>query len=340
MKGKMRDTSGSATLQKNKPLEGLGQFFSNYIIILPIVLPVVVWTVIAPNFMTYNNWMNILRQISMVAILAAGMFFVMLTGNIDMGLASVVGICSCVFSKLMVEGHWAPALAGLATVVLGVTCGAISGTLHTRCGIPAFIATLGMQYVARGMCYVVTNSYPITGIPESIGWIGRGYLRIAGTDIIPWPVIFMIVVFILVAFVAAKTKFGRFVYSVGGNSEAAYLSGIDDKMIKTLVFMIAGLAAALVSIILTSRLSSGQPIAGTGWEFKAVIACVMGGASLSGGKGKPIGVALGAVFVGILENGMTLLNISSYVQQVVQGVVLVAAIAFDVYKTRRQAASK
>ena len=235
MKGKMRDTSGSATLQKNKPLEGLGQFFSNYIIILPIVLLVVVWTVIAPNFMTYNNWMNILRQISMVAILAAGMFFVMLTGNIDMGLASVVGICSCVFSKLMVEGHWAPALAGLATVVLGVTCGAISGTLHTRCGIPAFIATLGMQYVARGMCHVVTNSYPITGIPESIGWIGRGYLRIAGTDIIPWPVIFMIVVFILVAFVAAKTKFGRFVYSVGGNSEAAYLSGIDDKMIKTLL---------------------------------------------------------------------------------------------------------
>ena len=197
-----------------------------------------------------------------------------------------------------------------------------------------------MQYVARGMCYVVTNSYPITGIPESIGWVGRGYLQIAGKDIIPWPVIFMIVVFVLVAFVASKTKFGRFVYSVGGNSEAAYLSGINDKWIKTFVFMIAGFAGALVSIILTSRLSSGQPVAGTGWEFKAVIACVMGGVSLSGGKGKPVGVALGAVFVGILENGMTLLNISSYVQQVVQGVVLVGAIAFDVYKTRRQAASK
>ena len=234
----------------------------------------------------------------------------------------------------------APILAGLVTVALGIACGWISGALHTRCGIPAFIATLGMQYVARGMCYVVTNSYPITGIPESIGWVGRGYLQIAGKDIIPWPVIFMIVVFVLVAFVASKTKFGRFVYSVGGNAEAAYLSGIDDKWIKTFVFMIAGFAAALVSIILTSRLSSGQPIAGTGWEFKAVIACVMGGVSLSGGKGKPIGVALGAVFVGILENGMTLLNISSYVQQVVQGIVLVGAIAFDVYKTRRQAASK
>lgn len=336
----MRNTPSSAPLQKNKSMEGVLQFLSNYIIIVPIVLLVIIWSIVAPNFMTYNNWMNILRQISMVAILAAGMFFVMLTGNIDLGLASVVGICSCVFSKLMVEAGWSPVLAGLTTVALGVSCGLISGTLHTRCGIPAFIATLGMQYAARGMCYVVTNSYPITGIPESIGWIGRGYLEIGGVEIIPWPVIFMIVVFIVVTFIASKTKFGRFVYSVGGNSEAAYLSGIDDKAIKTYVFMIAGLAAALVSIILTSRLSSGQPIAGTGWEFKAVIACVMGGASLTGGKGKPVGVALGAVFVGILENGMTLLNISSYVQQVVQGVVLVGAIAFDVYKARRQAASK
>lgn len=336
----MRNTSGSATLQKNKALGGLGQFLSNYIIILPIILLVIVWTAIAPNFMTYSNWMNILRQISMVAILAAGMFFVMLTGNIDMGLASVVGICSCVFSKLMVDASMSPVVAGLLTVVLGVGCGAISGVLYTRFGIPSFIATLGMQYVARGMCYVVTNSYPITGIPDSIGWIGRGYLQIGGTNIIPWPVVFMIIVFVLVAFIASKTKFGRFVYSVGGNAEAAYLSGIDDKWIKTSVFMIAGFSAALVSIILTSRLSSGQPVAGTGWEFKAVIACVMGGVSLAGGKGKPAGVALGAVFVGILENGMTLLNINSYVQQVVQGVVLVAAIAFDVYKTRRQAASK
>lgn len=142
----MSNKSGSATLQKNKPLESLGQFFGNYIIILPIILLVVVWTMIAPNFMTYNNWMNILRQISMVAILAAGMFFVMLTGNIDMGLASVVGICSCIFSKLMVEAEMSPVLAGLITAALGITCGLISGTLHTRCGIPAFIATLGMQY--------------------------------------------------------------------------------------------------------------------------------------------------------------------------------------------------
>ena len=176
----MRNTSGSTTLQKSKPLGGMAQLFSNYIIILPIVLLVIVWWSIAPNFMTYSNWMNILRQISMVAILAAGMFFVMLTGNIDMGLASVVGICSCVFSKLMVEGHWAPALAGLATVALGILCGAISGTLHTRFGIPAFIATLGMQYVARGMCYVVTNSSPITQARDAIDAVGK---LIAGEEL-------------------------------------------------------------------------------------------------------------------------------------------------------------
>ena len=150
----------------------------------------------------------------------------------------------------------------------------------------------------------------------------------------------MIIVYIIVAFVASKTKFGRYVYAVGGNAEAAYLSGINDKRILRLVFTIGGLMAGIVGIILTSRVSSGQPTGGTGWEFKAVIAVVMGGVSLSGGKGKPFGVLLGAVFVGILENGMTLLNYNSYLQQVVQGVVLILAIGFDVYKTKRQAESK
>ena len=319
---------------------GLATFFGNYIIIVPILLLTVVWTVVAPNFMTVNNWMNILRQVSMVAILASGAFFIMTTGNLDLGLASVVGLTGCVFAKLMVEYGWSPALAAAAAILLGVVAGSINGCLITLFNIPAFIATLGMQYVARGLCYVVTNSYPISGLPESIAWIGRGYLSVNGVDLVPWPVIFMVIAYIIVAFVASKTKFGRFVYAVGGNAEAAYLSGINSKRILRSVFIIGGLMAGIVGIILTSRVSSGQPVGGTGWEFKAVIAVVMGGVSLSGGKGKPVGVLLGAVFVGILENGMTLLNYNSYIQQVVQGIVLVIAIGFDVYKTKRQAESK
>lgn len=325
--------------------ERLGQkgalaFFSDYVIVLPIILLTIVWTFVAPNFMTLSNWMNILRQVSMIAILAAGMFFVMVCGFIDLGVGSVVGLAGCIFAKLMVSYGWSPATAALAAVAVGIFCDVFASILITVFDIPGFISTLAMMYIARGLCYVVTNSYPISGIPDSIGWIGRGYLNIGGTDLIPWPVIFMVIVFVIVTFVASKTKLGRFIYAVGGNAEAAYLSGINAKRIQRLAFLIIGLAAGLVSIILVSRLSSGQPTGGNGWEFKAVIACVMGGVSLTGGKGKPAGVALGAVFVGILENGMTLLNINSYYQQIVQGVVLVFAIGFDVWKTKRQAASK
>lgn len=326
--------------EKNGIIESLSTFLSNYVIVLPIILLIIAWTIIAPNFMSYSNWMNILRQVSMIAILAAGAFFIMATGDFDLGLASVVGITGCVFAKLIVTFGWHPAPAAVAAILLGVLTGVINGCLVTYFGIPAFIATLGMQYIARGLCYVVTNSYPITGLPDSIGWIGRGYLNIGGKDLIPWPVVFMILIYAVTAFVAAKTKFGRYVYAVGGNAEAAWLSGINASQIKRAVFTLGGLAAGIVGIILVSRLSSGQPQGGTGWEFKAVIAVVMGGVSLTGGKGKPIGVALGAVFVGILENGMTLLNISSYYQQVVQGIVLVVAIGFDVYKSKRQAESK
>ena len=327
--------------QKTKGVLGsLLTFLSSYMIIIPIILLIIVWTAVAPNFMTYGNWMNILRQVSMIAILAAGAFFIMATGDFDLGLASVVGITGCVFAKLIVDLGWNPVLAALVAILLGVFTGVINGCMVTYFGIPAFIATLGMQYVARGFCYVVTNSYPISGLPDSIGWIGRGYLKIGGVNIVPWSVVVMVLVYVVTAFVAAKTKFGRYVYAVGGNAEAAWLSGINASRIKRMVFTLGGLAAGLVGVILVSRLSSGQPQGGEGWEFKAVIAVVMGGVSLTGGKGKPIGVALGAVFVGILENGMTLLNINSYYQQIVQGIVLVLAIGFDVYKIRRQAESK
>lgn len=320
--------------------KGVAAFLNNYIIIVPIVILVIAWTVVAPNFMTYSNWMNILRQVSMIAILAAGMFFPMVTGCIDMGMASVVGITGIVFAKMLVDLNMNPLLAAVLAILLGVLCGLVNGIMVTTFGIPAFIATLGMQYVGRGMCYVITNSYPVSGLPESIGWFGRGFLTIGGKELIPWPVVFMIIVYIVVAFVTSKVKFGRYVYAVGGNEEASYLSGINAKAIRRAVFVISGVAAGIVGVILVSRLNSGQPQGGTGWEFKAVIAAVMGGVSLSGGKGKPIGVALGAVFVGILENGMTLLNVSSYYQQVVQGIVLIMAIAFDVYKNKRQAESK
>ncbi len=310
-------------------------FLNNYIIVIPIILLGVVWTLIAPNFLTYGNLINVLRQVSMVAILAAGQYFIICSGYLDLSLGALVGFTGIIFAKSMVDYALPPYVAVFVCLIFGMLCGFINGQMITRFHIPGFIATLGMSYAARGLCYVITNSYPVSKIPASIGWIGRGYV-----GSIPWPVIIMFVIYIIVAFVSQKTKFGRYVYTTGGNQEAAHLSGINVKRIINSVFIMGGAFAAITSIILVSRLNSGQPSGGTGYEFQAVIACVMGGVSLTGGRGKAVGVVLGAFFVGLLTNGLTLINADSNLQQVIQGVVLVAAIGFDVYKQQRQKQSR
>ncbi|MBR7187689.1 MAG: ABC transporter permease [Clostridia bacterium] len=308
----------------------------DYVILLPIALLIVVWTIFAPNFLTYNNFMNVLRQVSMVAILAAGQYFMICTGFIDFALGALVGLCGIIFAKGMVDWGLPPVIAALAALAVGLLCELIDGTLVTKFHLPAFVATLGMMYIGRGMCYVITNSYPVSKLPASIGWIGRGYIA----NVLPWPVAIMIIVYVVVSFISKRTKFGRFVYATGGNREAAHLSGINVDLITQCSFLLGGFFSTLTAIILVSRLNSGQPSAGTGYEFQAVIACVMGGVSLSGGKGKALGVILGAIFVGLLTNGMTLIAVDSNWQQVVQGVVLILAITFDVYKQRRQAESR
>lgn len=323
-------------MKKTNFSTGIVHFIGDYIIILPIILLMIVWTIIAPNFLTSGNFMNVLRQVSMVAILAAGQYFMICAGFIDFALGALVGLCGIIFAKGMVDWGMAPLVAALAALLVGFACEFVSGTLITRFKLPAFVATLGMQYIARGLCYVITNSYPVSKIPASVAWIGRGYCF----NLIPWPVVIMIVVYIVVSFISKKTKFGRFVYATGGNREAAHLSGINVDLITKCAFLMGGFFAALTAIILVSRLNSGQPSAGTGYEFQAVIACVMGGVSLSGGKGKALGVILGAIFVGLLTNGMTLINIDSNWQQIVQGIVLILAITFDVYKQQRQNGSK
>jgi ribose/xylose/arabinose/galactoside ABC-type transport system permease subunit len=177
----------------------------------------------------------------------------------------------------------------------------------------------------------MTNAYPVPLTNEGVKFIGRGYLF----DFIPIPVVIMLVIFVIAHFIAQKTKFGRFVYAVGGNDEAAYLSGIKVKRINTLTYVISSSLAALSGIILASRLASGQPNSGIGWEFEAITGAVIGGVSINGGKGKIFGVLFGAIVIGLLTNGMTLLDVSSFWQKIIKGVVLVGAVSFDVIKTRR-----
>ncbi len=220
-------------------------------------------------------------------------------------------------------------LAILAGLVSGIVVGWINGFLVAKLKIPAFIATLGSYLYVRGIVYMSTNAYPIVSLDEGYNFIGRGF--IFG---IPFPVIIMALVYVVAIILSEKKKLGRFFYAIGGNEEAAYLSGIKSDRIKTLAYIVCGFMAAVAGIILMSRLGSGQPNAAIGYEFEAIIAVVLGGVSFSGGKGKALNVLFGTLFIAMLVNGMTIMNINPFAQQIIKGVVFILAIWNDVVRNK------
>ncbi len=331
-------TKSQATDALNRPsqdvLKKVKRFLDDYSIIYAVVILIAVLSLASPDFLSLKNFTNVFRQISMIAILTVGMFFVMVGGGIDISCGATVGITGVLFAMFMVKFGINPVIAFFLTIIVGAFIGTINGTLVTRFGIPAMIATLGTQSIARGLTYVITGAYPISGLPESIAFLGRGY--VFGLEWLPWPVAILVVLAVIAHFVAQRTKFGRSVYAVGGNPEAAYLSGIKDKKIQVITYIALGVLSAIAGMILTSRLASGQPNGGLTWEFEAVTAAVIGGVSITGGRGKIFGALLGAVLIGLLTNGMTLLDMNSYLQQMVKGIVLVLAIGFDIYSVKKK----
>ncbi|MBR4078683.1 MAG: ABC transporter permease [Christensenellaceae bacterium] len=319
---------------ETKKSKGFGKsvlrWLNDHNIIYAVVVLAIILVCLTDKFLTVNNLMNILRQTSMVAILAIGAFYTIVGGGIDLSTGAVAGLSGIMFAKMLVEWSINPVLSILLTLIFGMLVGAVNAAMIAYGGIPPFIATLGMQIAARGLCFVITNAYPVVGIPESVGMIGTGYVWF-----IPIPVIITIVVFLIMAFIAQKTRFGRAVYAVGSNEDASHFSGIDTKRIKAGTFVIAGLMSAIASIILTARVASGQPNGGLGWELDAITGAAIGGVSINGGKGNLLGVFIGALFVGMLTNGMTLMDLNSYYQQIVEGVVLILAIGIDVFRTSR-----
>jgi ribose transport system permease protein len=286
-------------------------------------------------FFTVNNLMNILRQVSMTALLGVGLSFVMLGGEIDISVGSAVGLMNVLWVKFMMDLPMHPLPAAVICFLIAAVIGATNGFLVAKVKVPALIVTFAMQSILRGIIFVITDSYPMYKVPEVIFPLARGYIL----GIIPIPVCIMIAVFIIAIFVSVKTKFGRFVYAVGGNKEAAHISGIKVANIKICVFIIGQCMAVLAALLLTSRIGAGLPNSGTGWEFEAIIACIMGGISLSGGKGRLLGALSGAIFVGIMVNGMTLFGINSYYQQIVKGLILVLALVIDVLVTQKSSAA-
>ena len=295
--------------------------------LLALIVLIILVTVLSPGFMAPANLLNLLRQVSINAVIAFGMTFVILTGGIDLSVGSILALSGAVTASMIANGV-SPAIALLGGMLLGAVFGLLNGILIAYGKAAPFIATLATMTIFRGATYVFTNGNPITGakINDSFlfQFMGRGYLF--G---IPFPIIIMAVVYVILFVLLHKTAFGRKTYALGGNETAAYIAGVKTKLVTMIIYTISGLMASIAGIILTSRLSSAQPDAGTSYEMDAIAAVVLGGTSLAGGKGRIFGTLIGALIIGTLNNGMNLLGISSFYQQIVKGVVILIAVLLD-----------
>lgn len=302
---------------------GAGAFMRRFGMAVAFVLLAAALAVLSPHFLTVSNLLNIARQVSINAILAAGMTFVILTGGIDLSVGSVLAFAGAVMAGLLAAGR--PLLVCIAAgLVVGALLGLTNGLVVARGRVQPFIATLGMLTIARGATLVYTDGRPITGLPDAFVWLGAGEI-----GRVPVPVVIMALVFALCHVVLARTVFGRHVYAIGGNEEAARLAGVNVAFSKTLVYVISGVLAAVSAVILTARLNSAQPTAGIAFELDAIAAVVLGGTTLAGGEGRIGGTLLGAFIIGVLNNGLNLLNVSSFYQQVVKGAVILLAVLLD-----------
>ena len=286
------------------------------------------------NFMTADNFWNVMRQISVNVCISVGMTLVILTAGIDLSVGSVLALCGAITAGLLKSGISFPSAnlyigftvfgVIIAGLLAGGALGFVNGYAITKFKVPPFVATLAMLTMARGFTMLWTKGHPITGLGDSFGFLGTGWFL--G---IPMPVwISGIVVFVAVV-LTNKTRFGRYVYAVGGNENAARLSGIPINKIKIWVYAMAGILAAVGGLLVTARLDSAQPNAGISYELDAIAAVVIGGTSLSGGKGTILGTVLGAIIIGVLNNGLVLLDVSPFWQQVIKGMVILLAVIID-----------
>lgn len=293
--------------------------------LLGLIILIVIVSVLNPSFLEPLNILNLLRQVSINALIAFGMTFVILTGGIDLSAGSILALSSAFVANMMVAG-FDPILSIIIGVALGGVMGMINGLMITKGKMAPFIATLATMTIFRGLTLVYTNGNPITGLGDSLAFqlFGRGYLL--G---IPVPAITMIITFAVLWVVLHKTSFGRKTYAIGGNEKASLVSGIKVSRVKIMIYSLAGMLSALAGAILTSRLNSAQPTAGTSYELDAIAAVVLGGTSLTGGRGRIVGTLIGVLIIGILNNGLNLLGVNSFYQMVVKGVVIAIAVLLD-----------
>jgi ribose transport system permease protein len=304
------------------------EIINEFSIGVALLVEIIIFSQFSQYFFTTENLLNISLQASITAIIAAGMTFVILTAGIDLSVGSLVafaGILATSVIKINIPPVYLSLTLGiLAGLLFGVFSGYIAGIFVTKFKITPFIVTLALMAIWRGASFVYTEGKPVWELPEAFSYLGGG--RIIG---VPVPTIIMIVIFIVSHIVLTKTRFGRYVYAVGGNLEAARLAGIKTNKILISVYIISGVLSALAGILLASRINSGQPNAGLMYELDVIAAVVVGGTSLFGGRGTIIGTFLGAMLIAVLRNGLNLLNVGSYVQQVIVGLVILLAVLLD-----------
>ena len=299
-------------------------------ILIAFLLEIVIFSQLSPFFLTADNLLNVSLQASINAIIAAGMTFVILTAGIDLSVGSVVALAGVIVTsvlKIQLPFPAALALAVGAASLFGVVSGAFAGTFVTRFRITPFIATLALMTIWRGLVFVYTEGRPVWELPENFAFLGAG--RLLG---IPVPTWITIIVYVFSYIVLTRTRFGRYVFAVGGNPDAARLAGIRTRFILLSVYIVSGFLSALGGILLASRMNSGQPNAGIMYELDAIAAVVVGGTSLFGGRGSIIGTFIGAMLIAVLRNGLNLMNVSSYLQQVIVGLVILLATMLDQVK--------
>jgi len=281
-------------------------------------------SLVSPHFFTLQNLTIVLRQVSINGILAVGVTFVIITGGIDLSLGSVVALTGVMAALFAHPGEY-PLIVPLAIgISVGVIVGALNGLVVTWGKVAPFIVTLGMMTIARGLALVVSGGRPVTNLSDAFNTIGGGsFLRI------PIPILLFVAVVAVSSFILNQTRTGRYMYAVGGNEHAAYAAGLRVKRVKLFAYMICSGFAGLAGIVLASRINTGQPNAGVAYELDAIAAVVIGGTSLSGGIGSIGGTVLGVLLIGVINNGLDLLNVSSYYQQIVKGVIIIAAVLID-----------
>lgn len=326
------------------PASKYSAFFARFRSLLALALMILALSLLSDHFLTADNGWNILRQISVNLCLSIGMTLVILSGGIDLSVGAILALAGAVAAGLLKNGLALPATDLLlqftttGTILAGVLVGAVMGWCNgisiTRFQLPPFVATLGMFSIARGLTMLWTGGFPITGLGSNFGFLGTGF--VLGVPMPVWIMTALVAIFVLVT---RRMRFGRHLYAVGGNERAARLTGLHVNRIKIAVYTLAGALAGVAGLIVTARLDSAQPNAGLGYELDSIAAVVIGGTSLSGGRGSVGGTVLGCLIIGVLNNGLFLLNVSPFWQQVIKGLVILLAVAIDKLNVRNRESS-